>query len=69
MKHFFTLLLIWAMLILCCGLFYLAVTFPFPSAFLNIASFISACFFLIQACGLIDKEHGFGKHSNDNNAK
>lgn len=64
MKHFFSLLLIWAMLILSCGLFYVAVTVPFPSSFINIASFVSALFCLVQGCGLIDKEHGFGRHNN-----
>ena len=69
MKHFFSLLLIWAMLILTCGLFYIAVTFSFPSTLVNVCLFVTACFTLVQGCGLIDKEHGFGKHSKDKENK
>lgn len=65
MKHFLSLLLIWAMLILSCGLFYVAVTVPFPTSLVNIVSFISAIFFLVQACGLIDRDLGYGKHNKN----
>ena len=63
MKQFFSIILTWALLMLSCGLFYIAVSFPFPSAFINVAAFISAIFALVQGCGLIDKRHGFGAHS------
>lgn len=69
MKHFFSLLMIWALLILSCGLFYVAVTFPFNSGIINVFTFVTACFTLVQGCGLIDKEHGFGKHSKDKENK
>ena len=64
MKHFFSLLLMWALLALSCTMFYVAVTVVFPSTLINILSFLTAVFLLVQGCGLIDKEHGFGKHNN-----
>ena len=66
MKHFLSLVLMWALLALSCTLFYVAVTVAFPSTLVNILSFLTAIFFLVQGCGLIDKEHGFGKHNNSN---
>lgn len=66
MKHFLTTLLIWALLILSCGLFYVAVTVTFPSSLINIVSFMSAAVTLVQACGLIDKDMGYGKHNKNN---
>ena len=65
MKHFLNVILIWALLILACGLFYVAVTIPFPTSLVNIVAFVSAIFFLIQACGVIDKDMGYGKHDKD----
>lgn len=65
MKHFFNVILIWALLILACGLFYVAVKIPFPSSLINIVSFVSAIFSLVQACGVIDKVLGYGKHGDD----
>jgi len=53
------------MLILSCGLFYVAVTVAFPSSIINVFSFMSAIFFLVQACGLIDKDLGYGKHNKN----
>jgi hypothetical protein len=67
MKHFFQTLLLWALLVLTCALFYIAVTFPFAYSLMNICLFVSACFTLIQACGIIDKRHGFGEHNKDEN--
>lgn len=64
MKHFFSLLLMWALLALSCTMFYIAVTVAFPSTLVNLLSFLTAIFLLVQGCGLIDKEHGFGKHNN-----
>ena len=64
MKHFFNVILIWALLILACGLFYVAVTIPFHTSLVNIMAFVSAIFSLVQACGLIDKDMGYGKHGN-----
>ncbi len=65
MKNFLSLVLTWALLILSCGLFYLAATFTFTSAFMNIALLITAVFVLIQAFGQIDKRHGFGRYSEE----
>lgn len=65
MKNFFNTLLLWGLLILSCGLFYLAVTVSFPSAFVNIALLISAVFTLGQSLGIIDKRNGFGKGNDD----
>jgi len=65
MIHFFNKLLIWALLILSCALFYAAATLSFPSSFVNIAILITAFFTLVQGCGLIDKEHHFGKYANE----
>ena len=64
MKHFLNVILIWALLILACGLFYVAVKIPFPTSLINIVSFVSAIFSLVQACGVIDKVLGYGKHGN-----
>lgn len=70
MKHFLRTTLTWALMLLSCALFYVAVTVTFPSSFFNIASLITAVFILIQGCGLIDKEHKFGKYAEhtDNDA-
>ena len=57
-------LLLWGLLLLACGLFYLAVTVAFPSAFVNIALIITSVFTFVQALGIIDKRHGFGKADN-----
>lgn len=65
MKNFMSLVLTWALLILSCGLFYLAVTMTFISAFINIALLITAVFVLVQAFGQIDKRHGFGRYSSE----
>jgi hypothetical protein len=65
MQKFFQTLLLWALLILSCGMFYLAVTVSFPSGFINISLFVSAVFTLVQALGIVDKRHGFGKGNND----
>ena len=65
MKHFLNLVMIWALLILACGLFYVAVTIPFHTSLVNIMAFISAIFSLVQACGLIDKDMGYGKHGKN----
>ena len=43
---------------------YLAITVPFAMSFINIALFFVAIFLFIQACGLVDKEQGYGKYSN-----
>ena len=67
MNQFFSSLLTWALFILSCGLFYLAVTISFPTAFINIALGISAVFCLVQACGQVDKRHGFGNYSGSTN--
>lgn len=61
MKNFFLTLLLWAMLIISCGLFYVAVTTAFSSSFINIAMVITAVFILLQCLGIIDKRHGFGQ--------
>lgn len=66
MKHFFNTLFTWLLIILSCCLFYVAVTFPFSFGLANIVVFVTACFVLVQACGLIDREQGFGKHNKDN---
>ena len=65
MKNFFNTLLLWGLLILSCGLFYLAVSVAFPSAFVNIALFVSAIFTLAQSLGIIDKRNGFGKGNEE----
>lgn len=65
MKHFLNVILIWALLILACGLFYVAVTVPFPTSLVNIVSFVTAVFVIVQACGVIDKVLGYGKHGKD----
>ena len=65
MKHFLNFILIWALLILSCGLFYVAVTVTFPSSLINIVSFVSAAVTLVEACGLIDKDNGYGKHNKN----
>lgn len=57
------------MLILSCALFYVAATITFPTSFINVAALVSAIFFLIQGCGLIDKEHKFGRYADENNAE
>lgn len=64
MKHFFSILLTWALLALSCTMFYIAVTVAFPSSLVNILSFLTAAFLLVQGCGLIDKNNGYGKHNN-----
>lgn len=65
MQHFFQTILLWGLLILACGLFYLASTVSFMSGFINIALFVSAVFVLLQALGIVDKRHGFGGKGND----
>lgn len=65
MHNFFQTLLLWGLLILAVGLFYLAVTTAFPSGFINISLFVSAVFVLLQALGIVDKRHGFGKGNSD----
>ena len=64
MKQFLNQLLTFAMFILSIALFYMAVTMTFSSSFINILIFFSALFVLIQACGLIDKAHHFGKYND-----
>ena len=64
MKHFLNVILIWALLILACGLFYVAVAIPFHTSLANIIAFITAIFSLVQACGVIDKEMGYGKYDD-----
>lgn len=49
------------------GCFYLAITMGFASSFFNFALFFVAIFFLIQACGMVDKTQGYGQYSNGNN--
>ena len=49
------------------GCFYLAITRTFISSFFNFALFFVAIFFLIQACGMVDKTQGYGQYSNENN--
>lgn len=64
MQNFFQTLLLWGLLMLSCGLFYIAVTVSFTSGFVNIALFVSAVFTLLQAFGIVDKRHGFGEGNN-----
>ena len=64
MKNFFLTLLLWAMLIIACGMFYIAVTTAFGSPFVNIAMVITAVFIFLQCLGIIDKRHGFGQNNN-----
>ena len=69
MKHFFSLLLTWAMFILAVALFYVAATVAFPTSLINIVAAITGMFFLIQGCGKVDEEHGFGKYNKENENK
>lgn len=65
MGNFLNRLIVWALLILSCALFYISVTIVFPSSFINIAAFVSAVFCLIQGCGIIDRIHHFGKYGDE----
>ena len=69
MKNFLTTLLLWALLIIACGLFYAALTIPFASAFANVTMAISAVFILVQCLGIIDKRHGFGQGDSNNDTE
>lgn len=69
MKHFFSLFLTWAMLILACTLFYVAVAVSFPTSLINIIAAITGGFFLVQGFGKIDEEHGFGKFNKEDETK
>lgn len=65
MQNFFQTILLWGLLILACGLFYLATAVSFTSGFVNISLFVSAVFVLLQALGIVDKRHGFGKGNDE----
>ncbi len=69
MKNFFLTLLLWAMLIIACGMFYIAVTTAFGSPFVNIAMVITAVFIFLQCLGIIDKRHGFGQNNTQDKSK
>lgn len=63
MRNFLTKLLTLLLFILSAGCLYLAVTACFPNFFVNIVLFVIAIFVLLQACGNIDKENGYGKYA------
>lgn len=62
-KHFMSQVLVLALFILSALGFYLAVKVAFFSSFINIMLIFIAIFFLIIACGEMDRIHGFGKYS------
>lgn len=64
MQNFLLTLLLWALLIISAGLFYMAATVTFSSAFVNIAMGVSAVFFFSQALGMIDKKLHLGENNN-----
>lgn len=63
LKHFISQVVILIIFILSALCFYLAVKVAFFSSFINVMLIIIAIFFLIVACGEIDRIHGFGKYS------
>lgn len=69
MNKFFSSLLLWALLITSCGLFYAAATVAFANAFVNIAMAVSAVFLFSQCLGIIDKRHHLGEGDNDSKEK
>ena len=69
MNKFFSSLLLWALIIISCGLFYTAATVAFANAFVNIAMAVSAIFLFVQALGIIDKRHHFGEDDHDSKEK
>lgn len=63
MKQFLNSLLTLGLFILAAMLFFVGVTYTFPSSLINIVLFIVAIFVLLQGCGNIDKQNGYGKYS------
>ena len=64
MQNFLLTLLLWGLLIISAGLFYMAATFTFSSAFVNIAMGVSAVFLFSQALGMIDKRLHLGENND-----
>ena len=65
MKQFFTKLFTLFLFLLACYCFYVATVVVFANSFVNIALFVVAIFVLIQACGNLDKNLGYGKWNTD----
>ena len=69
MNKFFSSLLLWALIIISCGLFYVAATVAFANAFVNIAMAVSAIYLFVQCLGIIDKKHHFGEDDKEQKEK
>lgn len=65
MKHIINKAFTLILFIISMGCAYAALIIPFASSFINIILLITAVFFLLQACGNIDKENGFGEYNQD----
>lgn len=66
MKDFFTSLITLILFIVALGLFYAALTFSYPSVFINLVLIIISIFVLLQGCERIDKAYELGDYANDN---
>lgn len=66
MKIFLQELLTFALFVASIVCFYLSLTAFFASILLNIISFFTGVFLLIQAAGFVDRIKGFGPSANSN---
>ena len=66
MKKFLLELLTFVLFVASIVCFYLSLTAFFASLLLNIISFFTGVFLLIQAAGFVDRVKGFGPNANSN---